>query len=522
MNKSPIEHILVVGGGSAGFLAAITLKTKFPQIKVDLLRSPEIGIIGVGEGTTPTVPVHLFGYLGIDPAEFYREANPMWKLGLKMLWGPRPYFNYTFTEQTSKWPEGLSRPSGFYADEEFSYMDVNSSMMSEGKVFRKTPDGDPIIVGDFGYHIENELFVGFLEKHAVRVGINIIDATITTIDRDDHGVTAVHTESGQSLSADFYVDCSGFRALLIGQTMGVPFDSFNQTLFCNRAVVGGWNRRPNEPIKPYTTVETMECGWCWQIEHEHRIIRGYVYSSSFITDEAAEAELRQKNPQIGSTRIVPFSPGRRREAWQGNVIAIGNAGGFVEPLEATALSGICWQVRTLTEYLGTVKLQPTESVARRYNKADGLQWDETRDFLGVHYKFNTRIDNEFWRTCHTKTNIDGVQQLVDYYLDNGPTLYGQEMFTGGTTNYGIEGYLTMLVGQKVPHNMAFQPSSQERERWNQMRMHNKQTVLAKTVTVEEALKEIRSPEWTWTPGFYKQLMNSGQRFSSGQTPHFMG
>lgn len=519
MNSAPLNNILVVGGGSAGFLAAITLKTKFPHLTVNLLRSPEIGIIGVGEGTTPTVPVHLYGYLGIDPGEFHRIANPMWKLGLKFIWGARPYFNYTFTEQISRWPQELSRPLGFYTDEDVLHLDVNAAMMTERKAFRRSPGGDPIIVGDFGYHVENERFVGFLEMHAARIGINILDDTVTQVDRDDHGVTGVHLKSGQKLAADLYVDCSGYQSLLIGQTMGVPFNSFKETLFCDRAVVGGWPRAEGELINPYTTAETMDCGWCWQIEHEHTVVRGYVYSSSFISDEAAEAEFRKKNPKLGATRIVPFSPGRRATAWVGNVIAIGNASGFVEPLEATALSGIVWQVRTLCELLGTVKLQPTESVARFYSKTDSLQWDETRDFLGVHYRFNTRIDNEFWRACRAKTNIDGVQHVVDYYLENGPSLYGQEMFNNGVSNYGIEGYLAMLVGQKVPHKIKFTPSGAELEFCKQMRLKNQQ-VASEALSIEQTLKEIRSPDWEWTPGYYKQLMRTPQRFSTGQAPLF--
>ena len=519
MNK-PLQDVLVVGGGSAGFLSAITLKTKFPQLTVKLLRSPEIGIIGVGEGTTPTVPLHLFGYLGIDPEEFHRMANPMWKLGLKMIWGPRPYFNYTFTEQNSRWPNGFTRPLGFYTDEDALDLDPNSAMMSTNKAFRTNANGDPVIVGDFGYHIENESFVGFLEQHAAKIGVNIMDDTVTKVDRDDHGVTGIHLQSGQNLSADFYVDCSGYRSLLIGETMGVAFNSYKETLFCDRAVVGGWNRAEGEMIQPYTTVETMESGWCWQIEHEHRIVRGYVYSSSFISDQAAEAEFRKKNPRLGNTRIVPFNPGRRRTAWVGNVIAIGNAGGFVEPLEATALSGICWQVRTLCELLGTVKLQPTASVARHYSKVDALQWDETRDFLGVHYKFNTRIDNAFWKACQEDTNIEPVQHLVDYYVENGPTLYGPEMFNSGLTNYGIEGYLTMMIGQKVPHKVQFSPAPQELELLRQMRQQN-QKIAHQAISIEQTLKEIRSPEWSWTPGYYKQLMRSPQRFTTGQTPLFL-
>ncbi len=149
-------------------------------------------------------------------------------------------------------------------------------------------------------------------------------------------------ESGRRETADLYLDASGFASVLLGKALGEPFVSYDKTLFCDRAVVGGWDRKDPEDmvIKPYTTCETMNCGWCWQIEHENRINRGYVYSSGFISDEEAEKEFRMKNPKVGPTRIVRFVSGRYRNVWVKNVVAVGNAGGFVEPLEATALGAM--------------------------------------------------------------------------------------------------------------------------------------------------------------------------------------
>src|SRR5205814_5969658 len=146
--------------------------------------------------------------------------------------------------------------------------------------------------------------------------------------------TGRRLESGAVLDADLFVDASGFRAQLLGKTLKEPFYSYKDSLFCDKAVVGGWKREA-EPIKPYTTAETMDAGWCWQIEHEHHINRGYVYSSSFISDEAALAEFLRKNPKVAiQPRVVRFRTGRYQRTWIGNVVAVGNATGFVEPLEA--------------------------------------------------------------------------------------------------------------------------------------------------------------------------------------------
>src|SRR5262249_26931362 len=157
-----------------------------------------------------------------------------------------------------------------------------------------------------------------------------------------------------------------------------------------------WWPRTDEVIKPYTTAETMDAGWCWQIEHPDIINRGYVHSSSFVTPEEAEREFRAKNPKVTDTRVVPFVSGRYARGWVKNVIGIGNAAGFVEPLESTALSVICDQARIVAETLVECDQSPTGCMIDHYNRFTSRLWDEIRDFLGIHYKFNTRLDNAFW------------------------------------------------------------------------------------------------------------------------------
>src|SRR5262249_35835047 len=156
------------------------------------------------------------------------------------------------------------------------------------------------------------------------------------VEQDEHCITGLKLASGRSRDADLYVDCSGFRSVLLSEALGEPFVNFSSTLYCDRALAGGWDRT-TERIKPYTTAETLDAGWCWQTEHPNRIIRGYVYSSAFISDEDAEREFRSKNPKIEKARLLKFPSGRYRNSWVKNVVAIGNASGFVEPLEATSL-----------------------------------------------------------------------------------------------------------------------------------------------------------------------------------------
>lgn len=497
-----IQNVLVLGGGSAGFLAALTLKTRIPALAITILRSKEIGIIGVGEGTTVAVPKHLHSYLNFDPGEFHRQADPTWKLGIRFLWGSRPFFDYTFNYQMDwKW-ERLSKNNGYYCDEACAYADQPSALMSHNKAFVRQANGDPLIGRDFGYHIENEKFVTYLEGKATERGINIVDDTVADVRQDDQGIAALHLTSGAMLAADLYVDCSGFRSLLLGQTLGERFISFKPTLLCDRAIPGGW-QRTDEPIKPYTTAETMNAGWCWQIEHLTRIIRGYVYSSDFISDEEAEREFRQKNPKVESTRIIKFPSGRYDRSWVKNVVAIGNASGFVEPLEATSLAVICDESRLLAESLVDCERQPGPTLKESYNHISARAWDTIRYFLGMHYKFNTRLDTPFWRACREKADLGPAESIVDYYRDNGPSTYGRTALLRINDIFGMEGYLCMLVGQRVPYRKTWQAPVSERQIWNGIRAEHRAKALT-GMTIPEAYQAILSPEWRWVPDFFRQ------------------
>ena len=201
--------------------------------------------------------------------------------------------------------------------------------------------------------------VAHLEQLAKTLGVeftegNVRDAEIGSVrigPNEERGVLALLLEDGRRLAADLFVDASGFRSELLGRALREPSLNYDRSLFCDRAVIGGWPRT-KEPIKPYTMAETMDAGWCWQIEHEHWINRGYVYASSFLSDEEALAELLRKNPQIANTpRVVKFRSFRHERFWVSNVVGIGNASGFVEPLEATALQVICVQTSTLADGL---------------------------------------------------------------------------------------------------------------------------------------------------------------------------
>lgn len=491
-----IEKVIVLGAGSAGLLAALTLKRKIPRLDVEIVRDPDIGVIGVGEGTTPGFVHHMFDRLGIKRKTFFERAKPTWKLGVRFQWGPRGTFYYTFDQQLDAGVPGLRMPNGFFCDDDFTDASLPAALMRAGKVFTRQANRAPDIRNWHAYHIENENLVDALEAEAVESGVRITDGTLVGVESSESGIAAIELDGERRIAADFFIDASGFAAELIGKALDEPFVSFRDTLFCDRAVVGGW-QRGDEPLLPYTTAETMDTGWSWQIEHEEFINRGYVYASDMISDEEAITEFRRKNPKLPeSPRIVRFRSGCRRNSWVGNVVAVGNSAGFVEPLEASALMLICSQCDQLVAFLQRSMLEPTPSMRKLYNRVRSQQWQVVRDFLGLHYQANSTPDTPFWRRCREETNLSGIGELLEFYDENGPSGFSRRLIPEVANDYGIEGFLVMLVGNKVPHRKPYQPSSSELRVWNQRRSLFAREA-RKGMDVREALSFVRHPGWKW-------------------------
>lgn len=493
-----IQSILVLGAGSAGLLTALTLKRKLPQIDVRIVRSPEIGIIGVGEGTTPNFPRHVFDRLGMDRAAFYKTAEPTWKLGIRFIWGPRRHFDYTFAKQVDlRWPD-LRRSNGYYCEDEFSCMSPEGALMHHDKAFARNPQtGGPDIHLSHGFHIENRKLVETLENGVREMGIEIVDGTLDGVDRGPGGVERIHLKDGRHFHADLYIDASGFRSELLGKALEEPFVSYDKSLYCDRAVVGGWERT-TEPILPYTTAETMDAGWAWQIEHEHLINRGYVYCSQAISDEDAAAEFRAKNPKVpASMRIVQFRSGRYRRMWVDNVLAIGNSAGFVEPLEASALMVVCSECEAIVETLGESAMEPTPTMRDFYNRHVVNTWDEIRDFLALHYKLNTRLDTPFWQQCRADTEMSDLDPFLEFYAENGPSGLGRYSLPQRTeSSFGLEGWLVMMIGNCVPYRNRHNIPKKERLVWSR-RQADFAIAAQLGFDVRQALACVRDPRWRW-------------------------
>lgn len=496
--SSPLQSVVILGGGSAGFISALTFKAVLPQMQVTVLHSSGIPVIGVGESTTRALPNFLHNTLGLDRQSFYHEVRPIWKVGQRLDWGAkdRSHFNYPFDGfLTNKRPD-LRLANMHYCLNDMSDAGLCYSQMDQlrSPVFVDS-SGRVTMRERFGYHIENKRFLGFLERTAAKRGIHIIDGQVQEVTRAENGdIAALSLKDGSTVAADLYVDCSGFRSLLLGETLGVKRVSYGDNLFVDSAAVGSWKR--DTPIIPYTKANTMEHGWCWNIEFTEHITRGYVFSSQFCSDEEAIRELKQKNPKLGDDiRIIRFPSGRYEDFWVRNVVAIGNSSGFVEPLEATALQLIVEQLRFVTKALQDSEGDPPQAMIDFENYRYRERWDDVRDFLALHYRYNQQSDSPFWQHCRAETKLGKAQEFVDYYTKAGPSILSLGMF-GERSIFGYDGYMNMLLGMKVPTERPPKLSDADIAGWKKHQAEIRQWA-GSALTAEKALELVHSPGFNW-------------------------
>ena len=457
--------LVILGGGTAALLAATALVRQLPHLKVLVVRSTKLGVIGVGEGTIATIGRFLHGYLSIDPLRFHQEVRPSIKLGIQFKWGSKTPYHYSFAPQFSAanpLQRNFSRSIGELCTSDARFANLSSSLMFHEKVASLDANGSPVLSPRFAYHLENRSFVGFLERYTGELGVEKVDAIVDRVVVNENGVESLMLDSGRQVSAKLFLDCSGFQSELLGKALKEDFVSFGDTLWCDRAVVGGW-KREDEPYYAFTTAEAMNSGWSWRIEHDELVNRGYVYSSSFISDEAAETEFRAKNPKITDTRFIQFRSGAYQQSWVQNVVAIGNAAGFVEPLEATAIAFMSTAIDQVIAILKSGS-EVTDIHRSIFNRTQTANWTQTRDFLALHYKPNQESQSAFWQACRNDMPLGEAQDIFDFYQATGPEFRALQSRLRSDI-FGAEGYLSVLVGQRVPYPRIDNAASVEQTKW---------------------------------------------------------
>lgn len=463
--STEIRTIGILGGGTAGYLAALALKRYHPNIKVQIIESSRIPVIGVGESTTTEIVPFLHRGLGIDPIEFSREVEPTWKFGIRFDWGqPGDYkFNFSFFA-------GHQQES-YYYENSIANSNWISNLMNANRIpLIRDEDNDlNSFLGSvaFSYHLDNKKLIRFLRKTLAQRKIQILDKEIEIVNLDADGqVSSLETKDNEKFSYDLYIDCSGFRSKILGQSLKTEFVPFTSTLFTDRALT--FDLPLNGAIDCYTSVITMNNGWCWKIPMRTEDHYGYVFSSQFCDEETALKEAREKFGHFENYKMVEFKSGRYKTAWNKNVFSLGNASGFIEPLESTAIQTAIHSITLLCRLMPS-SMQDTTSIAA-INHEVAATWDTFRWFLGTHYKFNNKLDTPFWQHCRQNTNIGNAELIVDLFKKRPPLSAGN--FGAGSAYTAYEplvfnsySYDSVLFGQKVLDPKALKAPAMSKEEY---------------------------------------------------------
>jgi len=448
-----IRRVAIVGGGAAGWMAASALAKSFGQsLSVDLVESEEIGIIGVGESTVP----HLTAFnrlLEIDEAEFIRQTQGTFKLGIQFVDWARPGDCYFHSFGTIGRALGLlpfhqywikARQAGRARD--VGAYSLNALAGPAGRFMvspTDAPRDTPLAEIAYAYQFDAVLYARFLRRYAEARGVRRTEGKVveTRLRAGDGFVEALILENGTRIEADLFIDCSGFRGVLIEQALHTGYEDWTHWLPCDRALAVPCASAG--PLTPYTRSTARAAGWQWRIPLQHRTGNGYVYSSRFVSDDEAAATLLSHldGPALTEPRQLRFTGGKRRKLWNRNVVALGLAGGFLEPLEATAIYLIQAGINRL------MQLFPRRDFSRvlidQYNVQELFEFERIRDFLILHYHATERDDSPFWNYCRNMAVPPSLREYMDLFRDSG------RFFRNGTEMFGETSWVQVMLGQRV-------------------------------------------------------------------------
>ena len=450
--RRPLRRILIVGGGTAGWMAAVALARVAGNgtTEVSLIESDEIGIVGVGEATIP--PILAFNALvGIDEAEFMRRTQASFKLGIEFVdWGALgDRYIHPFG------PIGMDIESVGFAQvwlraqaEGFGspLRDYNLSTVAALNNRMCLPSPDPRTVLSslkYAYHFDASLYARFLREIAEDRGVTRHEGRIGKVVHNPvtGHVASVRTDDGREFEADLFIDCSGFRGLLIEGAMQAGYEDWSHWLPCDRALAVP--TRNVGPLTPYTRSTARDAGWTWRIPLQHRTGNGYVHASAFTSDEAALETLLAglEGEMLAEPRTLRFKTGRRRRQWIGNVVALGLSSGFLEPLESTSIHLIQAGISRLLALFPDRDFEPL--LATEYNRMMQLQFEQVRDFIILHYKATRRDDTAFWRYVGGMGIPESLQSRIDLFRATG------RVFRLDDELFAADSWLAVLLGQNI-------------------------------------------------------------------------
>lgn len=451
---APIRKIVIVGGGTAGWMAAAALSRvigAMPRMSIRLVESEAIGTVGVGEATIPQI-VQFNRLLGIDEAQFVRETHATYKLGIEFVdWlrlGHRyvhPFGSYGIDMLGIEFHHFWLRARALGDVTELDDYSIAAVAGKAGRMAWPRPDQpqSPLSKLAYAFQFDAGLYARFLRRQAEAQGVSRTEGRVVEVLRDGATgfVSGIKLEDGSIVDGELFIDCSGFRSLLLGDALGVPFVDWSKWLPCDRAIAIPCTLSGDR--NPLTRSTARVAGWQWRIPLQHRIGNGHVYSSAHMDDSDA-LELLMANldgTPLAEPNRIRFTAGHRERLWDRNVIALGLAGGFLEPLESTAIHLVQSGIARVLALLPSSDFAAAER--DRFNLESIRDYGDIRDFLVLHYKATERDDSEFWRYCRTLPPPDGLARKLELFESSGRVIREHnELFTEAS-------WLSVMAGQGV-------------------------------------------------------------------------
>ena len=452
MNNSLIKNIVIVGGGTAGWMAAAALSTVAGKgYRISVVESEEIGTIGVGEATIPMIS-RFNQVVGIDENDFMRATQGTFKLGIEFVnWGKQ---GQRYIHGFGKIGQGLwmvdfeqywlkMRQAGKAAD--LGEYSITRMAAQANRFMPANFDVPNSPLGDIAhaYHFDASLYAKYLRKLAESRGVTRIEGKIAHVKQreGDGHVEAVALESGQRVEGELFIDCSGFRGLLIEQTLKTGYEDWSHWLPCDRALAVPCESAP--VLTPYTRSTAHRAGWQWRIPLQHRIGNGHVYCSAHISDDEAASVLLSNldGKALAEPRVIKFTTGMRKQAWNRNVVALGLAGGFLEPLESTSIHMVQSGIQRLIDFFPDQGFCAVD--VAEYNRQSRFEYERIRDFIILHYKANQRDDSPFWQQCAAMPIPETLAHKLALFRARGKVVrVDNELFAE-------TGWFQVLQGQNV-------------------------------------------------------------------------
>jgi tryptophan halogenase len=455
MTNPAVRNIVIVGGGTAGWMTAAALSKMLGNAySIRLVESDEIGTIGVGEATIPHIN-EFNRALGIDEDAFLRATQGTFKLGIEFVnWGKlgdRYIHGFGRVGQASDalpFHHFWLRMAKLGRAEPLEAYSINTAAPRHNKFMRARTDmvGSPL--GDIAhaFHFDAGLYARYLRDYAEQRGVARTEGKIAQVlQRDPDGyITAVVLEDGERIGGDFFIDCSGMRGVLIEKTLQSGYEDWSHWLPCDRAIAVPC--ASTDTLFPMTRSTAHSAGWQWRIPLQHRIGNGHVYSSRFMEkDEATGILMRNLDgAALAEPRHLTFQTGRRKQCWSHNCVAVGLASGFLEPLESTSIHMIQTAISRIANFFPHAGFDAADIA--EYNRQTQWEYENIRDFLVLHYKQTARNDSAFWNYCRTMPVPDSLQQKIDLFQSNGRIYPKKDELFSETS------WLQVMVGQGIRPN----------------------------------------------------------------------